>query len=150
MRRTVMVVATVGFLLTLRYLIEAIRYPLGTAGQPGPGLYPLLAGGLLMLGFVGAGLEALVSESKSSVEWPVGGARWRVLAITGAIFAYAILLPYLGHAIMGTLLTLAVFETMRQRSWTVKILLSLIIGVGSYFLFVIVLGVPLPMGSLFE
>jgi len=150
MRRTVTVVAIAGLLLTLRYLIEALRYPLGTAGQPGPGLYPLLVGALLMLGFIGAGLEALVSKSQASVQWPAGGARWRVLTITGAIFAYAILLPYFGHAIMGTLLTLAVLETMKQRSWTVKILLSIMIGVGSYFLFVIVLGVPLPIGSLFE
>jgi hypothetical protein len=59
---------------------------------------------------------------------------------------YVVALPYLGHPVAGTLLTLAVLHTMGTRRWVVKIAGALAIGVGSHYVFAKLLGVPLPTG----
>ena len=150
MRRAVVIFAAAGSLLSVLYLIEGTRYALGTPAAPGPGLFPLIVSGLLLIGFVGTGIEAAASASKAKVCWPAGAARWRVAAIALSCTAYGLALPYLGHMIAGTLLAFAVLHVMALRSWPVKIALSLGIGVGSYVLFGMVLGVPFPSGILFE
>jgi putative tricarboxylic transport membrane protein len=150
MRRSLIVLSVVGGLLTILYLIEDLHYARGTLAAPGPGAYPILVGALLMLGFVGTGWSALVSRAVERVEWPEGLARLRVLIIVAAAFAYALLVDYIGHPIAGTVLTFIVLQTMGFRSWPVKLLVALAMGVGSYFLFSVVLGVELPIGSLFD
>ena len=71
-------------------------------------------------------------------------------AIALSCAAYALALPYIGHMIAGSLLAFVVLHVMSLRSWPVKIVLSLGIGVGSYVLFGMVLGVPFPSGILFD
>jgi putative tricarboxylic transport membrane protein len=150
MRRAVLTLAVVGSVLSALYLLEGTRYSLGTPAEPGPGLFPLIVSGLLLIGFVGTGIEALASTSKAKVAWPAGAARWRVAAIALSCTAYGLTLPYLGHMIAGSLLAFAVLHVMALRSWPLKIALSLGIGVGSYVLFGMVLGVPFPSGILFD
>lgn len=150
MRRAVLILAVAGSILSALYLLEGTRYSLGTRAEPGPGLFPLLVSGLLLLGFLGTGIEAMVSSSRAKVGWPAGAARWRVAAIALSCAAYGLALPYLGHMIAGSLLAFAVLHAMALRSWLVKITLSLGIGVGSYVLFGVVLGVPFPTGILFD
>ena len=150
MRSAVLTLAVVGSILSALYLIEGTRYSLGTPADPGPGLFPLIVSGLLLIGFVGTGIEALASASKAKVDWPSGPARWRVAAIALSCAAYGFALPYLGHMIAGSLLAFAVLHVMALRSWPVKVTLSLGIGVGSYVLFGMVLGVPFPSGILFD
>jgi hypothetical protein len=130
--------------------METLRYPIGTAAEPGPGAYPLFITAVLMLGFIGSGLEALSSKSQGAVQWPKGLACKRMLMIVGAVFGYALLLPLIGHAISGTLLTLTVLQAMNKKPWVANILLSLCFGVGSYGLFVGLLDLPLSTGSLFD
>jgi hypothetical protein len=149
MQQAIVRLAVAGSVLSGLYLLETTRYSLGTLAQPGPGLFPLMVSGILLLGFVGMGIEALASASKAKVAWPTGAARRRVAAIASSCAAYAFSLPYLGHLIAGSLLALAVLHVMALRSWTVKVILSAGIGVGSYVLFGMVLGVPFPRGILF-
>jgi putative tricarboxylic transport membrane protein len=149
MRIAVLTLAVAGSVLSALYLLEGTRYSMGTLAEPGPGLFPLMVSGILLLGFVGTGIEALASASKAKAGWPAGPARWRVAAIALSCAAYGLALPYLGHWIAGSLLALAVLHVMALRSWPVKVVLSLGIGVGSYVLFGVVLGVPFPAGKLF-
>lgn len=149
MQKAIFRLAVAGLVLSGLYLLEATRYSFGTLAQPGPGVFPLMVSGILLLGFAGMGIEALASASKAKVGWPAGTARRRVAAIALSCVAYAFLLPYAGHLIAGSLLALAVLHVMALRSWTVKLILSAGIGVGSYVLFGVVLGVPFPRGILF-
>jgi hypothetical protein len=149
MRKAIIALSISGFLLTILYLMETLRYPIGTAAEPGPGAYPLLITAVLMLGFIGSGLEALYSTAQGAVQWPIGPARRRMLIIAGTVFAYALLLPVIGHAISGTLLAFTVLQAMNKKAWVANIFMSLCFGVGSYFLFVGLLDLPLPTGSIF-
>ena len=123
---------------------------MGIPAEPGPGLFPLLVGVVLLLGFLGTGVEAFVSSSRVKVAWPTNVAGRRVLAVALSSAAYGLALPLLGHLISGSLLAFAVLHFMALRSWPVKISLSLGIGVGSYLLFGLLLGVPFPNGLIFE
>lgn len=150
MQRAVLTFSVVGLIFSVLYLLEGARYSMGAPAEPGPGLFPLLVGGILLLGFLGTGIESIASSSRAKVVWPTGSARGRVAAIALSCVAYAIALPYIGHMIAGSLLAFAVLHVMLLRSWTVKIILSLGMGVGSYVLFGVLLGVPFPKGILFE
>jgi len=135
----------------LAYIIGALSYPQGTMAKPGPGLYPLFLGILILLISLGTGLEVMFRrfEKEEDAIWPRGANGRRLLAVLAASLAYAVLLPYLGHPFIATLVTLVVLQVMGVRSWPLKITLALLIGLGSYYLFGKLLAIPLPMGVLF-
>lgn len=150
MRRAVMIFAGLGAVLSALYLLEGKRYSMGTPAEPGPGLFPLIVGGILLVGFVGTGIEALATAPGAKVGWPAGPGRRRVAAIALSCGAYALALPFIGQMIAASLLALAVLHVMALRSWLLKVVLAVGIGVGSYVLFGRVLGVPFPSGTWFE
>lgn len=151
MKRGILITSILGFIFGLAYIVEAFSYPRGTMAQPGPGLYPLLLGTLILLSSLGTGLELLFRrfEKEEAAIWPRGANGRRLLAVLAASLAYALLLPYLGHPFIATLITLVVLQVMGVRSWPLKITLALLIGLGSYYLFGKLLAVPLPVGVLF-
>ena len=149
MRRALLGTLIVAMLLAVAYLAEAMRYPRGTMAQPGPGLFPLAVGALMLIAALGTGLEARSRKTWEEMDWPRGLDALRVLGVLAASLGYVLLLPHLGHPVAGTLVTLAVLQMMQLRSWVVKLTLSLVIGLGSYYLFAVLLGVPLPTGIWF-
>jgi putative tricarboxylic transport membrane protein len=145
-RRDLFAAGAGGAVLALAYLIEAHRYSWGTPAQPGPGLYPTLVGMLVLVSAAAVALEAWRRRPEPDPDWPVGPRRLRVIALLAATAGYVFLLPYLGHPVAGTLLTLAVLHTMGMRRWPAKIGVALAIGIGSHYIFARLLGVPLPTG----
>lgn len=147
MRKASLATAALGAVLALLYLWEARRYPWGSVAQPGPGLYPALVGALVLLASLGVGIETASRRSGRHVDWPVGPALRRLAAILGPTAGYVALLPYLGHPVAGTLLTLAVLHAMGLGRWPVKIGVAVAVGLGSHYVFAALLGVPLPVGA---
>jgi putative tricarboxylic transport membrane protein len=146
MRTALLILAVAGLLLGGLYLAEAMRYPRGALAQPGPGLFPLLVGSLLLLSSAGIGAEAFFTREGRPVDWPAGAGLWRLITVGLATLAYTIVLPYAGHPLAGSLLVLTVLRVMGLRRWGVAVLLALAAGLGSYYLFGVLLGVPLPAG----
>ncbi len=150
MRKSTITLAVVGTVLTIGYLAEATRYPMGTLAQPGAGFYPLLVGALLFIGLVGTGIQAVRSQSSEPVDWPRGSAKWRVLSIVIACVGYVIVVPIIGHMASGALIAFAVLQVMHLNPLPLRIVLSIVFGVVSYYLFAEMLGVPMLIGSLFD
>ncbi len=148
--RAVLVAAGLFLLLSVFYLAQAVTYPWGTAAQPGPAVYLVPVGLLGLVGALGTGIEALVKRPREPVQWPSAQGSWRVLVILGATAAYVLLLQYVGHPVGGTLLTLVVLQIMGMRGWPAKIGISLGVGLGSFYVFSVLLGVPLPAGLWFQ
>jgi putative tricarboxylic transport membrane protein len=140
------VVGALGIALGLAYLSIALGFPRGTLAQPGPGTYALIVGALMVVAAIGVSAEALLGKLMEEVRWPLGWARWRVVFTVLSIAAYVLLVPYLGHLVMSSLVMLAILHLMELPSWPLKIGLALAIGIGSYAIFVVLLGVPLPAG----
>jgi len=146
MQRTLLGVDIVALVLSFLYLWGALDYSRGTMDQPGPGLYPLWVGILLVAASIGSIVANLLKPAQGELEIPKGKDLGRVLTVLGAAVAYMLLLPYAGHLLSSILLIFVVLHTMRLRSWPMKIGFTIVIALGSYYLFDILLLVPLPRG----
>jgi hypothetical protein len=109
-------------------------------------MYPLGVAILIFLASIGVALEAKYKTAREQIKWPHGVPLWRVLAIIGAMLIYFIALHYLGHIIASMGVTFAALQVMGGLRWPLKIFLTLAISASSYYLFAILLSVPLPMG----
>ena len=147
MQHAIFAVSAVIISTAVLYLVEALHYSRGTAAQPGPGLFPLLVGTMMLVGAIATILEAKLAPPESELDWPDRPACWRMLVIVAATLCYIVLLVPLGQPIAGTLTGLLVMQVMGLANWPLKIGLALAMGLGSYLVFTTLLGYPLPAGS---
>jgi len=143
--------------LAVAYLVAARRYSLDTLATPGPGAFPLLLGVLLLLLAVcqivvlalarvvdGAALDAEVGGSAEVAEpAPRHGAP---LLMMGALGVYAASVTWVGFLTASGLLVLVAARLMGAREWWRAVVLALAVVAGTYLLFALWLGVPLPAG----
>lgn len=126
-----------GFLLVGREL------EFGTARNMGPGYFPtVLAGLLMLLGAVMAGLGWRASRAEGAF----GHVPWRgVLLIVGAVAFFGLTLRGLGLLPVLLLVVLATAWASRYASLRASIPLALGIAAFCTVLFIRLLGLPLPM-----
>ena len=149
MHRALLGVDLAALLLSLLYLREgAYSYARGTMAQPGPGVYPILVGVLLVIASIGSLTTDLIKPAQGKLNLPKGRNLGRVLIVTAAMAAYVLLLPYAGHLLSSIMVVFVVLHTIGLSSWPMKIGFTIAIGLGSYYLFDILLQVPLPRGIL--
>jgi putative tricarboxylic transport membrane protein len=148
MQRALRGVNITAIILSIIYLIGALGYPMGTAEQPGPGRYPLLVGILLIIASVGNLVNTLLKPATEKLDLPVGKDLGRVLAVTGGTGAYIILLPYAGHLLASFVMVFVALQAMGLSSWPMKVGFTIAMALGSYYLFDVILMVPLPKGVL--
>jgi putative tricarboxylic transport membrane protein len=148
MRRALLTVDGVALLLSVLYLAGALGYPRGTMDQPGPGLYPLFVGVLLVVASLGSVVADLVKPAAGELEIPKGKDLGRVLTVLGGTAAYVLLLPFAGHLLSSVVVVFIVLHAMGLTSWPMKIGFTIGLALGSYYLFDILLKVPLPRGIL--
>lgn len=137
-----------GFLLLLGLLglWQAHSLPMGSARNPGSGLFPFwisltLCGlaALAMLSLSGARLQR-----PAPIEWPVRSAWLRIVVSVALFSGYAVTLEQLGYVLSAGLLIAAFAKVVFQRSWMASGLLAVVAVLTSYGLFVWLLGVRLP------
>ncbi len=148
MQRALMGVNIIAMVLSILYLIGALGFPMGTPDQPGPGRYPLMVGILLIVASVGNLVNTLLKPTTGKLELPVGKDLGRVLAVTGGTGAYVILLPYAGHLLASFVMIFVALQTMGLSSWKMKVGFTISMALGSYYLFDVILMVPVPRGIL--
>jgi putative tricarboxylic transport membrane protein len=143
-------VAAGGVLLLAAVAIrEAGKLPLGTVGNPGPGFLPWWVS-------VALGLLALLWLAQVWMARPApeaGGSGGRILAVWGlvaALSAYVALVDPLGYPVATFLLVLFVLRLVEPRRWAVALGVAAVAALGSFAVFAIWLGVPLPPGPPFR
>ena len=127
----------------LAFAYAALSYDLGTAFRMGPGYFPILLAGLLVLLGVIILLQSLASGPD---ETPIGGVPWLALIlIMGA-------LVFFGMTVRGLGLAPALFVTSFMSAFASKrtgligsLLLASFLTLISMLIFVWALGLPLPM-----
>jgi hypothetical protein len=144
------------------YLWYALRYPLGTLDNPGPGVFPLAVGlPLVILAAVqlarsgGRLLMALPTPTADpSVTDPTGtplkrgrteGALWLMV---GVLVLYLLVVSAVGFLASTFVLVIICSKVMRTCGWVRPIFLAVGVLLACYFLFLVWLKVPLPAGSL--
>lgn len=149
-----------GFLVILgmAYLIYNTQYPLGTLSKPGPGVFPLILGSMVVLLASAQIIQALRQRQKTKANRTINTAQevaevalderrpWLMALI---IAAYITCLNFVGFYISTFLLVIAGSKLMGARDWTRLIALAAGILIACYFIFAMWLRLPLPRGFLF-
>jgi len=124
-------------------LWEGLRFPLGTLARPGPAYMPAA----LSLVLIGFGLVMMVARDGgprlAALDW--GDARHAAVILAVCAFI-ALTLEHLGWRTAVAVALLALFGGLERRGIVFTLVLTVIIAVGSFYLFNTVLNVPLPRG----
>jgi putative tricarboxylic transport membrane protein len=124
----------------------ASQLPMGRAGKPGPGIFPLLLS--VVIGFLS--LALLLTSLRSKGESGGGetpASRWRIGYLLGEIFLYAFLLRPLGFLI-STWIFLLLLKPVVKKTWAPVLLGASLLSVAFFIFFKYLLKVELPMGIL--
>jgi putative tricarboxylic transport membrane protein len=126
-----------------------ISLKIGTANDPGPGLFPFLAGILLTVFSLAVFLKATFQKKsgEKNVRDLWANLHWKKVLYTIAIlFVYALLLESVGFLLITLLLFIFLFRKIEPQKWKLVIGLSVLASFGAYLIFDRILQVQLPRG----
>ncbi|TCP54258.1 tripartite tricarboxylate transporter TctB family protein [Tamaricihabitans halophyticus] len=143
--RARLMICLLSVLLGAGYLLMALDVPRGSIERPGPGVFPLLAGGLAVF----AGL--LVSwESRGAIgslrdwRWSDRTAALRWLLFTGSVLVGIVLMPLFGFSVGAFVPALTVLRLTAQLGWIKAVLGAAAIAVLTHLAFVELFAIQLP------
>ena len=126
------------------------RMPIGSFRLPGPGMFPLCLGLLLVVlsTIFTVGLFFRDRRMKGEdAQSPVAVTSLKqVVGFMGTIAAATVLLGVLGYAPTAFLLILTLLQLLGWKAWRRNVLIALPASVFSHFLFVEWLKIPFPQG----
>ena len=127
----------------LLFIVWSTDYQFGTAQRMGPGYFPSVLGGMLvMLGI----LVALPAIKPDALETRVEKIGWRgLLLILGAVILYAVLLPRLGFVVSLIVLIILSALASTEFAWRETLISCLVLGICSYLVFVKGLDLQFPV-----
>ncbi len=127
------------------YVANALPLPLGTAARPGPGFFPLAVGVFgVSVALAWVILAFRRAPAVTGPDIPAGG-HGRVLATTASLAGFCLVLPWTGYPIVAFLFVGALLRRLGA-DWTAAAVIGLASAAVSYYLFGVLLGVPLPRG----
>jgi hypothetical protein len=135
--------------LAIAYLAAGHAYPLDSLATPGPGVFPLAAGTLLLgaavAQAVSAAARARPAATPAVAEGPAThlGDR-RVLALMAVLVGYPVASAAIGFLTASFVVVLLSSRLLGARGWLRPAVLALGIVLAAHALFVVWLGVPLP------
>ena len=133
-----------GILLSL----WSLAYKAGTFREPGPGLLPLLLGGLvtlLSLALIGSAMRTKTARGSG----PLLEKGWgRAAATVLVMLAAAVFFEKIGYLLTFFFLSLVLMVIGGLRGWKKILLIAVLVTAGIYVCFVLLLKQPLPRGPL--
>lgn len=123
--------------------VGASKLPFGDVHNPGPGFFPWWLGLVLLL----LGAILLVQAVKASAGAAGDGGRpLRVFVLLAVLGLYVVVLEPVGYPLATFLLVLFMLLGLERHRWPLALAVSVLAAGGSYVLFAVWLGVPLPPG----
>ena len=150
MDRDEIIVGIVIFLFGGMTTLLSLRMPIGTFRMAGTGMFPLCLGILLMIlsgifilkiFFQGQKGQVKKEASIESSESPM-----QLILFLGTMALATLFFNRLGYPLTSFLLMLALLRILGMKRWGTNILISVVAAVGSYFVFVQWLNIPMPKG----
>jgi putative tricarboxylic transport membrane protein len=123
-------------------LLMAWQYPFGTAGRMGPGYFPVIVSGLLLVTGVCVIIRSMAASGDSLAQ-----IRWKpLLLVPGAVIAFGLAVEPLGLFVAILLLLVISAVTSSKFRWTWKALAGALAFAGlCCLLFVQLIGLPMPL-----
>ncbi|MCE5280536.1 MAG: tripartite tricarboxylate transporter TctB family protein [Deltaproteobacteria bacterium] len=136
--------------------LTCLAYPIGTLKQPGGGFFPLLGAAVLLglsllltvqsfIGREGQKGKDDKSEDAGFSFFPNREAPKRILFAFVALVGYRYLFPVIGFGPVTGIFIFVLGKFMGRFTWKTSILFGVITAVVSYYLFQVVLKVPMPV-----
>lgn len=141
--------AALFFVLGCVVAVTAARLPMGSARVPGPGAFPLGIGVSLIVLSICLAVQSLRGGAEESENGPAE--RWgtlRVAAVCGLVALYIFALPIVGFTVDTALLMTALYAVGSGQLRIREVAAALLTTAAIYALFVAILEVRLPQGSL--
>lgn len=136
-------------LLGTSVLTQGFQLKLKAGKDMGPGLLPVVVGGILVFLSVVLLLRTILPEKSLKREAPfwVNSTGWKLVIVTlGASAAYPFSLSYLGFLLSNLLLIFFLFLVIARLDWWMAGIGGLASAVASQIIFVVWLKVPFPGG----
>lgn len=124
---------------------SGLRFGLGEATEPGPGLMPAFAGGALVLFAIVVALTEGVPAAGPGDPPAAADATRRVFGYAAGIVAFALLMKPLGTLPTIVLFFVWIMRGVERQSWRLTLALTAGAALGAWLLFVKALKVSLPM-----
>jgi len=150
LKRDEIIVGIVIFIFGGITALLSLKMPIGTFRMAGTGLFPLILGIILMV-LSGGFILKIFFQSKEqrvkkepaieSSESPI-----QLTFFLGTMVLSTLFLNQLGYPLTSFLLMAALLRILGIKRWGPNILISVVTAVGSYFLFVKWLDIPMPKG----
>jgi putative tricarboxylic transport membrane protein len=130
--------------------ILSLKMDIGTFRNAGTGMFPLFLGILLMILSVAFILRIFFQGQAGQVkkETPIesSGSPIQLILFLGTMALATLFFNQLGYPLTSFLLMVALLRILGIKRWGLNILISVVTAVGSYFLFVQWLNIPMPKG----
>jgi putative tricarboxylic transport membrane protein len=145
------IIGGLAILLAAVYLYATAQIPALEIGDPlGPKAFPILLGIALILAAILLLIETLKPDDTASVD--AGPVYRRHLWLIGAVTLWTALYFWVfdraGYLVSTVVYLLALTVVFNAGKWVANVLTSVLFAIGSYVLFVKILGVTLPVGIL--
>ena len=130
------------------YLLLSLSLARGDTVRPGPGFFPFAIGAFLCVvsvSYLVASLRGATGVATAAVPF-TPDARRRVLVAASTLIGACLLMPVTGYPIVASLFVAVLLRALGGRHWVLIALTALVSAAASYYLFAVLLGVPLPRG----
>ena len=129
------------------YLSLAVALPYGTTARPGPGFFPTLVG--IFGCVVGLTMSAQAFRAPRRAPAPESvrdaAARTRALSTVAVLVAFCLLLPWIGYPLVAFAFVTVLLQRLGS-AWRMAAVIGAITAVASFYVFGVLLDVPLPRG----
>jgi putative tricarboxylic transport membrane protein len=123
----------------------------GAAHRLPPETFPRVVGILLLLCGAGLALKAwTIRGTDLPVAWPDRRGFWVIVITLLSLLIYIAVMDWLGLPLATFLYLFFSIVYLKPSKWFLALVISLITAVISYYLFINLLGLSFPTGSLFE
>ncbi len=149
-------------LFSALFLVYTTRYPLDDWENPGPAVFPLILGALLLLLAAGVLLRALLApkapDKAGAPEGRIGSLKRflrenqgeaKVITLTALLVLYLLLMQWVGFFVATSLFVALVSRLVEDRGWGRPVALAAGVGLFSYLLFEVWIKLSFPRGILF-
>ena len=142
------VVGLVVVLVAGLYLTLALALPYGTTARPGAGFFPRLVGIFAcVVGIVTCvqAFRAPVRAPTAREDAPDAAARNRALSTVVVLIAFCVLMPWIGYPLVAFAFVTVLLQRLGS-AWRAAALTGVVTAAVSFYVFGVLLDVPLPRG----
>jgi len=149
-------------LFSMTFLVYTTRYPLDDWENPGPAVFPLILGAVLLALACWQLIRALLAQKAPGETGVKGnlidnlkrflresGGEAKVIALTVMLVLYLLMMTWIGFFVSTFLLVVLASRLMEAKDWGRPVALAVGVCLFCYFLFVVWIKLSFPTGVLF-